>query len=137
MSFQISKNISYVNEKIISDTAILNQVGIVTYCALQYKYPYWFMNFRECTENVYSEEGRLPSWVNLYISENPQTTKEDLVMLLIDKNPKYYEHKYLIDSSIKPTFPLLEKEDNTYFWIFLNIFMLVLIFIAIIVIFKS
>ncbi len=137
MTLQINKKVSYYNNRIITDTKIMDHIGVYTYSKLLYKYPYLFQHFKECSENIVPCEGHIPSEISLYISSDPYKIKRDIILLICGKNigDEYDCHRLLINSSEKPNHPLLEKEDNTFLWIFICIVMIFLIFLAFFVIY--
>ena len=126
----INKKLSFYNNHTITDSMIMDHVGIVTYSQLQYKFPNFFDFYKECEGLHIPKEGHLPSVINLSICNDPYQIKRDLILSYCGEefiNPK---HEILAHSSSKPNYPLLEKEDNTYLWIIICTFIIVLIFIA-------
>ncbi len=133
---EINRKISYYKGKIITDSEIMKNIGVVTYSYLAFKFPAIFRKFKECDELYLSPEGHIPSHINLYISDNPFVIKSDLIKIIHGEEPENIFHRNLIDSSDKPQFPLLEKENSFYEWIFICIVMIILIFLAMYVIYK-
>jgi len=134
MAIYIDKNVSFYKGITVTDDLIMNCIGVSEYSNLQYKYPKWFRFFRECSEIITPKEGRLPSCINLYISNDPYEIKKDLILHICGLDIQS-NNIILCNGKDKPSFPLLEREESFYSWIFICIVMIILIILAIMTIF--
>ena len=125
----INKKVSFYNNKAITDDMIMSHVGVVTYSYLCRKFPNIFSSFHECKFLSSSKEGYIPSEINLKISTNPYEIKEDLIKSMCENDIN--RHSFLVGLTDKPNYPLIEKEETTYSWIFISIIMIILIIIAV------
>jgi len=134
MAIHIYKRVSFYKNKSITDSMIMNCVGVVTYTYLCRKYPNYFSFFKECEEVSNQEIGNLPSEINLYISDDPYKIKSDLIYYLCEENNNS-NNILLCNSTCKPNYPLIEENNSLFSWIFICILMIILIFIAILAIY--
>ena len=134
MSLIINKKISFYENKTITDDMIMSLIGVVNYTFLVRKFPNFFHNYAECDSLISSKEGYIPSEINLYISNDPNEIKRDLIYILCGKEVKEEHILKLVNSTEPPNYPLQERENSIIFWIFICIILILSIVIAIYII---
>lgn len=124
----ITNGTSYINGQIINDSDIFRYVGYDNYIMLYRKYPHYFKYFKECdtkSEGI----GTIPGYINLFISDNPQKIKSDIIKTIHYKT-YISTNSYLVKDfefiTDKPT----ELDDTTSIWIFICIILISLLFFS-------
>lgn len=119
-----------IDNTIIKDSEIFQKIGYKNYVQLQRKYPNYFKYFTEC-DSVTDCIGFIPSNISLYITDDPNIIKCDIVKTIYYKVWVSPVSDLILNSTDKVLCNPTEFENTTSITIFIYIILVSLIVFAI------
>lgn len=135
MSVIFRKGSTFFKDTFIRDYDILQFVGSRNYGMLQRIFPGYFEYYKDCDER-FNTSFNLPSYINLYIINDPEKTKLDIIKTIYYR--KYVSPVSNLVISYEPLNIKINCDDtNIYIWIFICLISIILFLISIYVLYTS
>lgn len=135
MAVIFHKGSTFFNDIFIRDYDILQYVGTKNYGMLQRIFPSYFEYYKDCDEK-FNTSFNAPSYINLYIFDDPEKTKLDIIKTIYYK--QYISPVSNLVISDKPlNIKLNCDETNIYIWIFICLILILLFVVAFYVLYIS